>query len=410
MKKQSIAEESRSIKKSLFRSKNFAERTIYAYLANRFEVSARELVDYTHMPGSTVAGILARLVRRGLVVPNGTEAKHRGRPYIRYRVCIPRPICSCQVEATELSAAIFDCNLVLCAIEVQAFDSINSLTSGLDAVTKVVNKLKASLPKSASVPSDLALALNAIRIRPHRHRLVSSVLPWAEANLEKSLTKKLGMQAKIVPLVGPLIVERHKLSDQHPTSLVRFQVGDGVSAHMALEGDNYQGHSWLAGELGHVIVNPNGPLCGCGHRGCLETYCGGPALHRRLLEELASGVTTVIEREKIAQNSPRLCMEMLWDAWKIGDSYAREFMRPVFEHLAWSLGILMNVLDPELVLACGYVLANRPEWIEEIRNRAQQWTLYSPARPIPLLPGQASVEDELRATGTLYFHELSSYS
>jgi hypothetical protein len=68
---------------------------------------------------------------------------------------------------------------------------------------------------------------------------------------------------------------------------------------------------------------------------------------------------------------------------------------------------LLNLLDPELVLTCGYLLENRPEWVEEIRCRAEQWTLHSPLRPIPLRPGQASLEDELCVTGTLYSCQLN---
>lgn len=332
-------------------SKNFAERAVFTCIANRFEVSSPELISYTDMPGSTIAGILNRLVRRGLVTPNGTEVKKRGRPSIRYRVCIPRPIYSCEVEATQVSAALFDGNLVLRGLETETFDPITSFPAGIDAVSKVVDRLKASMPQSASLPSELALALNAIR--PTQQQLVSSVLPWAELNLEKSLAEKLGMQVKIVPPLGPLIAEKQKLHGQYPKSMVRFQVGDGISAHMAFGGENYQGHSSLAGELGHIIVDPNGPLCGCGRRGCLEAYCGGPALHKRLLEEIASGVTTMIEHEKIAKSSPRASLALLWEAWKLGDPYARDFMRRVFERLAWSLGIVMDLIDPELILACG---------------------------------------------------------
>jgi hypothetical protein len=85
-------------------------------------------------------------------------------------------------------------------------------------------------------------------------------------------------------------------------------------------------------------------------------------------------------------------------------------MRPVFDRLGWSLGIVMNLIDPELILACGYVLAGRQEWVDEVQQRAQEWTLYAPARSIPLILGSASVEDELRVTGTLYFHQFSGHA
>ncbi len=396
---------SRPYRQDAILSKNFAERAVFNCIVNRFEVSAPELINYTAMPGSTVAGILNRLVARGLVTPNGTEIRRRGRPSIRYRVCIPRPVCSCQVEATQVSAAVFDSNLDLCGLDVQPSDPIKSVAAAVEAVRKVVGRLQASLPKSIRKVTELALALNAMRLGGHR--FVSSVLPWADANFEKGLAKTLGMQVRIVPVFGPLIAEKQKLKGQYPESIVRFQVGDGISAHMAFDGESYLGHTSLAGQLGHIIVDPNGPICGCGRRGCLEAYCAGPALHRRLLEDMTSGVTTLMDFEKMPNISPRVSTAGLYEAWKAGDSYARGFMRPVFEQLAWSLGIVMDLMDPELILACGYLLANRPEWVEEILHRAQEWTLYSPSRSIPLIPGHASLEDELRVTGTLYFYQFN---
>ncbi len=405
MKKRFPVREGPQIHKHSILSKNFAERVVFSSIAKQFEVSAPDLISSTGMPGSTIAGILNRLVRRGLITTNGTEVRQRGRPTIRYRVRIPRPICACQLEATQVSVAVFDRNLALCGSDVETFATLNSLVAGVDAVATVIRRLKKSLAHSTDLPKELALEINAIRL--DRDRMVSSVLPWAEVNLEERLAQKLGMRVKVLPSVlSPLIAEKQKLRVRNPESIIRFQVGDGISAHGSFGGENYYGHSSLAGQLGHVIVDPRGPLCGCGRRGCLEAYCGGPALHKRLLEEIGSGVATVIDYEKIAKSSPRASIVFLWDAWKLRDSYARDFMRPVFEHLAWSLGIVMDLVDPELVLACGYVLSDHPEWVEEIRNRAQQWTLYSPARPIPFTLGQASVEDQLRVAGTLYFYRL----
>jgi predicted NBD/HSP70 family sugar kinase len=385
-------------------SKNFAERMVFNCIANQFEVSAPELIRYTGMPGSTIAGILSRLVGRGLVTPNGTEVQQRGRPTIRYRVCIPRPICACAMEATQISVSVFDCDLALCGLEEHAFESLKSMPDAIEAVAKAVNRLKHSLPPSMDLPSEMALEVNVVRL--DRERLVSSVLPWVEQSLEKRLAEKLGMRVKMVPAVVPLIAEKQKLQVRKPKSIVRFGVGDGISAHGSFDGANYQRHAALAGQLGHVIVDSSGPLCGCGRRGCLEALCGGPALHRRLLEELRCGVATTLDYEKILKGSPRASIAALWEAWNLGDSYARDFMRPILERLAWSLGIVMNLIDPELILACGYVLAGRREWVDEIRQRAQQWTVYSPTRPIPLVSGQASMEDQLRVAGTLYFFPL----
>jgi N-acetylglucosamine repressor len=385
-------------------SQNFAERAVFNYIVSRFEVSTPELASYTGMPGSTISGILNRLISRGLVAPSGTEGGQRGRPSIRYQLLIPRPIYACQLDATQVSVSVLDCNLRVLALQVQTFSRIRSLSAAAEAIRDASTRLRSSMPKSIAKPSELALALNAIS--PGRRDLLSSVLPWAEPNSEKALAEMLSMPVKIVSPVVSLLAEKQKLPHPVPETFVRFQVGDGVSAHIAIAGETYYGHSYLAGELGHIIIDPNGPLCGCGRRGCLEAYCGGPALHEQILRDLAPGVSTGIEYEKIVRSSPRVSIGILWEAWKRGDAYAQDFMRRVFDRLASSLGILMNLLDPELILISGYVLENHPEWIEEIRRRAEQWAFHAPLRPIPLRAAEATLEDELRVTGALYFYRV----
>lgn len=386
-------------------SQNFAERTVFRYILRRFEASVQELANQTGMPGSTIAGILNRLVARGLLVPNGTKTLGRGRPSIYYRARIPRPVCACQLDGTQVAAAVFDSDLKLQALEAETCSRIKSDTAAVDAIDRVLARLRTSLPPLISKVPDLALSLNAIKSNP-RH-LVSSVLPWVGLSLEKNLSERLATKVRIVSQLAPLIAEIQRLEHPVPKSFVRLRVADGVSAHMAINGETYLGHSRLAGELGHLTMDRNGPLCGCGRHGCLEVYCGGVALHQRLLNDLSSGVATTIEYEKVVKGSPRASVGILWEAWKSGDAYAHDFMRRAFDRIATAVGIVMNLLDPELILTGGYVLENRPEWVEEIRNRAQPCTLDSPLRPIPLRPGEATLEDELRVTGTMYFYKFS---
>ena len=70
----------------------------------------------------------------------------------------------------------------------------------------------------------------------------------------------------MVPPIAQLVAEEHKLRSRNPKSITRFHVAYGISAYGAFSGKNYQVHSCLAGQPGHVIVDSNGPLCGCGRR------------------------------------------------------------------------------------------------------------------------------------------------
>ena len=90
------------------------------------------------------------------------------------------------------------------------------------------------------------------------------------------------------------------------------------------------------------------------------------------------------------------CADMVWHAWKEGDTYVRAFMEQILGHLAWSLGLVVNLIDPEVVTVSGYVLNNKPEWIDLISQKVIQWVIPVNGRTIKLQPSISTVEDELR--------------
>ncbi len=79
-------------------------------------------------------------------------------------------------------------------------------------------------------------------------------------------------------------------------------------------------------------------------------------------------------------------------------------MEPTLDALAWGLGLVVNLLDPDVVVTGGYVLQDCGKWLEEIEKRAQQWILYAAKRDAGILrPAQVTLEDEMRVIA-LGFH------
>ena len=83
-------------------------------------------------------------------------------------------------------------------------------------------------------------------------------------------------------------------SAQAPASLAFIAIGTGISAGVVLDGALLRGDNGLAGEVGHIVADPEGAVCACGLRGCLETIAAGPAIGRHADEAIAAGRTTVL--------------------------------------------------------------------------------------------------------------------
>lgn len=114
-------------------------------------------------------------------------------------------------------------------------------------------------------------------------------------------------------------------------------LGTGIGGGFVFNGQRYRGAHGGAAEIGHILVDPNGPLCGCGRRGCWEQYASGLALTRRASE--------VLGREL---KGPEVTK-----AARGGDPKALGVVDEVARWVGWGLGSLVNVLEPEVIAIAG---------------------------------------------------------
>ncbi len=383
-----------------------SEKTVLTHLAMRMQVSLPDLVRHVGMPASTVVGILSRLAKKGLVAKGESLGVARGRPLATYRLKLPQPVAVCQFDGTQLIGAVLDEDFQTKALRRIDLGPVETLDEAIEVLRQFLGQLEQESGISRPEISGLALSVNAVR-RGNRV-LMSSVLPWAKEATEETFTTKLEMPVRLVMLPG-VLAEYQKFIGSAPRSMVLLRVADGVSANFMVFGRAYRGFTQLAGELGHVTVDPTGPLCGCGRRGCLEALCSGPAIYKHILDELESGVACALDRNTLQSLAPRKAIEEIWKAWKAGDSYLRAVMEQVFDRLGWGLGLVINLNDPEYVAMGGYVLANKPEWIEEVVRQAQRWILHSGIRATKFEESRVTSEDELRVIGSSFYYGTGTF-
>lgn len=145
-------------------------------------------------------------------------------------------------------------------------------------------------------------------------------------------------------------------------NLVGLTLGTGVGGAIVLEGALWRGERGMAGELGHMTVDPGGPRCNCGNHGCLECYAS------------ASGIAHHLAQSKLCYGEGTELMVQLAGLARGGDECALA----LFTRVGWALGValagLLNALDVRLVVLCGGITAtsdlfSAAMW-QEIRTRA----------------------------------------
>ena len=160
--------------------------------------------------------------------------------------------------------------------------------------------------------------------------------------------------------------------DAQPVSsknIVYLNVADGVGSTAMVDGRLIHGSTNRCGEIGHVVVDPEGPLCGCGQRGCLEAMISGPALAKKINDELAGGKTSVLSDLISDGDSSETIAKLLKRAIEQGDPYALEVREFIAVHLNASAAIVINLFDPDVVILGGYVCdVSRDYFVAQIKR------------------------------------------
>lgn len=135
-------------------------------------------------------------------------------------------------------------------------------------------------------------------------------------------------------------------------SFIYLSAGIGLGAGIVLDGKLFRGSNGYASEVGHMTVDPNGELCGCGKRGCWETQVGPRAVLRRVRKTLESGVPSAL-CDLVEGDLERISFESVVQAASQGDSVALRALQEVGERLGIGVANLVNVFNPELIVLGG---------------------------------------------------------
>jgi len=144
--------------------------------------------------------------------------------------------------------------------------------------------------------------------------------------------------------------------------MVYVTVSTGIGGGLIIDGRIYRGAGGGAGELGHMVLDPDGPLCGCGRRGCLEALASGTAIASRARELVAAGGGETILREA-GGSAGEITAITVAEAARRGDQEAVGIIEKAGTYLGMGLAGVVNLLNPDmLVLGGGAFKAGRLFW------------------------------------------------
>ncbi|MBM3131579.1 MAG: ROK family protein [Chloroflexi bacterium] len=136
--------------------------------------------------------------------------------------------------------------------------------------------------------------------------------------------------------------------------LIYLTVSTGIGGGVILNGELLRGSKVSATELGHIVIDPDGPPCNCGGKGHVEAMASGTAIARMASERISQGRQTGL-LERCGGDSSKLTAQMVTEAARAGDNLAKEVMHEAGTNLGMAVVSLIHIFDPDVVIIGGGV-------------------------------------------------------
>jgi N-acetylglucosamine repressor len=325
----------RSANRRLIRQIN--EAVILGLIHDRGPIARTDIADAANLSPATVTGITAELIDQGLVFESEAGASTGGRPPVMLEINRGAG-CVAGVKLTErtIIAALTDLGAEPLIQRVEPLDADRSAAGVAIQVSRLILEMRAQFPKRRFYGAGVGLA-GAIDRRAGICRF-SPFLHWRDVPLRDLIETGIDAPVVIENDVSALtLAERWFGHGSGLTDFIVVTLGRGVGLGMVFDGRLYRGGRGAGGEFGHLPMDPTGPLCDCGNRGCLEAIASEPAVERQFkaafgpIETLASGV----------------------DRFNAGDESAIAIFTSAGETLGRALAGVVNVLNPTRIIIGG---------------------------------------------------------
>lgn len=365
-------------------------------------MSRAEISQKTNLSPTTVSTLTENLAKEKYIKEIG-EGKSRGgrRPILLKFNSNAHFIVGVKLEAKEITLALT--NLKLSIINKTRKTIKNTDKS---CVTKQIINLVRKIAKESNIKLEkiIGIGIGTIGLVDTEKGIVEEAINigWKNIPLRDLLKEKLDSIPVYIDNVANLAALGEKQAGiaREAKNLVYIHLGRGIGAGIILDGKIYKGSNGSAGEIGHTTVEPNGPRCKCGNRGCLEIFASGRAIASRAISGLLAKRETLIN--KITGGSiNKVTAKIVAEAAKEGDEFALEIWRETAKYLGIAIGNLINIYNPEIIIIGGGVAQAGNFLFEPLKRVVKERALPRAVKIVKIVPSQLKDDASLIGAAAL---------
>jgi len=323
-------------------------------------ISQAELARRSGLSPASVSSILQALIENGVLAEDGKTTSGLGRKgsllaFNRLEVLAVGIVIeqeSCEVALVDLSGRVLDSGTKAYPRYSPPDEIASAAVEQLEALVRRCGvQPRALVGLGVAVPGLVDAQAGSVKIAAN--------LGWRNVSLQSLFEQRLHLPVGVEHL-GKARARAEALwgRGRGLENFICLEVGSGIGAGVVCDGRVLTGATAAAGEVGHIVIDPNGPRCSCGLNGCWEVFCSGPAIRRRVAIELAS------DPAYSGTLSPTSSIAELSIAAQQGDPVAHRVIESTAGYLARGLVNLIWNFDPELIILSGFVVRDCPILLE----------------------------------------------
>jgi predicted NBD/HSP70 family sugar kinase len=350
--------------------KNIA--TVLRVLHEEKITSRAKISGLTGIAPSTVSSIVDQLAQENIVeyLNEMAAPSTGGRPPLLIRLN-PVTLCAVGIEINSPSTKIMIVGMDGGVIEkhdfkIDATKNPERIVAVIAEKTeKVINRSSVNLRQVIGA----GVSFRGLIDRDAGMVLRSTALPeWNHIPIIELLRGKYEIPFSLVNVANAMVVGEARFGiGQGKKTIVGVIVGDGIGGGIIINGQLHQGRHFTAGELGHTIVAPSGPVCHCGNSGCLCTVATESAVEFDAIRIERSGESTHQDRSDGIGSTGRTAKEIVADAIR-GDAISRNIIVAAARYMGIAMVNVVQLIAPEIIIFNNGTLPSYTPYLDQVKR------------------------------------------
>lgn len=233
--------------------------------------------------------------------------------------------------------------------------------------------------------------------------LAPNLPDWNNIPLAKIFREKFNLPVKVENDVNTIAWGEYLFgAGKGFRTIVCITLGTGLGGGVVVDGKLLRGGNYSAVELGHITINAKGPRCGCGNKGCVESYVGSARIVARAKRYLKKNRSSVIP-ELVNCDLKKITPKVISEAYRKGDRLAARIWKETGTDVGVMLADLVNIFNPEAIIIGGGVAQAGEPLFNAIKEEVIKRSFPLLSKNIKILPASLGQESGIKAAAALVF-------